>query len=202
MIVDLVAQVGDEGEQVAPALGVERADRLVEDQQARLRDEGLGDPEPLPHPARVARDPAAGGIGQADLLEDGRSPGARASRAPESLEPARQLDELTTGHPAVVARVLVQDADGLPGTRIARVDDGTPSTVAEPAVGVARPVMRRRVVVLPGPIGSEQPEHGTRRDLQVEAIDGQHARVAAEPLRQRVRSDRDAAHRSSRPTAR
>ena len=121
MIVARCAQLGDQREEVAPALRVERADGLVEDQQAGLGDERLGDPEPLAHPARVAGDPAVGGIGEADLLEGGIGACPRVARL-EPLQPPGQGDQLAAGHPAVVAGVLVEDPDRPPRARIARID--------------------------------------------------------------------------------
>ena len=114
-------QVGDQGEEVAPPLGVERADRLVEDEQARRGDQRLGDPEALAHPARVAADASPRGIGQPDQLE--RRGRLRAGvRGRQPLERAGQLDQLTALHPAVVARVLVEDADPAPGQRAIDAD--------------------------------------------------------------------------------
>ena len=46
------AQLGDQGEQVAPPFRIERADRLVEDQQPRPGHDRLGDAEPLTHATR------------------------------------------------------------------------------------------------------------------------------------------------------
>ena len=61
-------ELRDEFEQVAPSRRVERADRLVEDQEARCRDERLRDPEALAHPARIGADPPPGRVGQPDAL--------------------------------------------------------------------------------------------------------------------------------------
>ncbi len=57
---------GDQLEQVAPSLRIERADRLVEEQDVGPVEERLGDPQPLAHAARVATDPALARRGQAD----------------------------------------------------------------------------------------------------------------------------------------
>ena len=91
-------QVGDERQQVAPALGIERADRLVEDQQARRGDERLGDPEPLAHPARVAADPPARRVGEPDQLEASRP---RASATSASVRPCSRPASSTSSRPVI-----------------------------------------------------------------------------------------------------
>ena len=91
-------QLGDQGEQVAPPFRVERADRLVEDQQPRPGHERLGDPEALAHAARVAGDPSPGGIGEPDLLE--RLGGAR-SRSLRPASPWSRPANSTSSRPVI-----------------------------------------------------------------------------------------------------
>ena len=79
----LAAQPRDQLEDVAPALRVERAHRLVEEHDRRPVEEGLGDPEPLAHPARVAADPAVRGRRSARSARASRRP-ARAARHPQA----------------------------------------------------------------------------------------------------------------------
>ena len=163
-----VAQLGDEGQQVAPALRVERADGLVEDEHRRPVDERLGDPEPLAHPARVGADPPVGGVGQPDLA---RGPRRRVPRG--SARPARGAGR--RGRPARGRSTSRSSAGPGRGTRSARSaaasPSGTPATVAEPPVGRARPTSIRRVVVLPGPVRTEQAEDGARGDVEVEPVE-------------------------------
>ena len=52
--------------QPAHPFRVEAVRRLVEDQQLGVAEQRRGEPEPLPHPERVALDAPAGGVGQLD----------------------------------------------------------------------------------------------------------------------------------------
>ena len=45
---------------------IETVGRLVEDQHVRLAEQGLRDPEPLPHPERVRRDLVVEALGERD----------------------------------------------------------------------------------------------------------------------------------------
>ena len=95
------AEAGDEVEDVAPALRVEGAHRLVEDDDGWPMDERPGDPEPLAHPARVGAG-AAVGRGDAGRPGPGRRRRPRSSgRAVEPVQPAQHRELLAAGHPAV-----------------------------------------------------------------------------------------------------
>ena len=87
MTVASAAQLGDEREEVASALRVERADRLVEDQQAGPGDDRLGDPESLAHRRRSTHRSVAAPRRRARPVS--RTSAARRSslRAREALEP-------------------------------------------------------------------------------------------------------------------
>jgi hypothetical protein len=61
----------------ADAARVEPVGRLVEDQEPRVAEEGRGQAEALAHAQRVAADPAAGGLGEPDDVEDLGDPAAR-----------------------------------------------------------------------------------------------------------------------------
>ena len=78
-VVEDVGRVEDRGlaldplhelEHLAPADGVERADRLVEEQHRGPGDERLGDPQPLAHAAGVGLRPPVRRIGDPDQVED------------------------------------------------------------------------------------------------------------------------------------
>ena len=139
-------------------------------EEAGLGDERLRDPQPLAHPARVAADPAVGGLGEADLLE-GRGGAVAASRCGEPLQPAGEVDQLAAGHPAVVARILVEHADRGRGAEVARIDAACRRS--RPAGRrPASPVMSRSVVVLPAPFGPSRPKtdpRGTSRSSRSRA---------------------------------
>ena len=54
-----LAQPADHRQEVAPAFGIERRHRLIEDQELRSAQDGLADSEPLAHSGGVRADPAA-----------------------------------------------------------------------------------------------------------------------------------------------
>ena len=90
-------------------IGSSARDRLVEQDDGRTADEGLGDAEPLAHPARVGRGPAVGGIGDADPAREGVDTLlAVAVGAAEARDVAQRL---AAGHPAVEPRVLGEVAE-------------------------------------------------------------------------------------------
>ena len=74
----LAGEAPDEVAHVAHPGRVEARRRLVEEQQARLPQQGGGDPEPLPHPVRVAADTVLRAVGQLDELEHLADPRPRA----------------------------------------------------------------------------------------------------------------------------
>ncbi len=106
-------EAADELEDVAAALGVERAHGLVEEEDRGPGEHRLPHAEPLAHAARVAADPASPGLGEADDLEDLLHP-RREGRPRQAVGPPGEREELAAGHPAVEAGVLVEVPD-LPG---------------------------------------------------------------------------------------
>ena len=66
----LVDQPAQQVEDLDHADRVDRRRRLVEDEQVRRLDQGVGDAEPLAHAARVRLDRVVGATRQPDLLED------------------------------------------------------------------------------------------------------------------------------------
>ena len=80
-LAQLLEQLADR----APARRVERAGRLVEQQQPRFADQRLGDPEPLLHALRHRRHPPVGGVGQPDQREQLPALGRAAVGAREPL---------------------------------------------------------------------------------------------------------------------
>ena len=101
----------DQLEQVPPALGVERADRLVEEQQLAARGSAPGRCRAAAASRRctppIRRSPAVGQAGPLEHLGD-----ARPELGP--LDPGQaggQLEQLAALHPAVEPRILVDVAD-------------------------------------------------------------------------------------------
>ena len=69
---------------VDPAERVERAGRLVEDDELRPGDQGDGQPEPLLHALGEAADPVVRAVGQADERQARRAAPRPARRRPAS----------------------------------------------------------------------------------------------------------------------
>ena len=85
----VAAQPFHQVEDVAPADGVERARRLVEQEHLRPADEGLGDAEPLAHPAGVGPGRAIGGVRDAGPLQRLVDPTLDRVAAPRGRSPRR-----------------------------------------------------------------------------------------------------------------
>ena len=90
-------------------IGSSALTRLVEQDDGRPADEGLGDAEPLAHPTRVGRRSAVGRIGDADPAE--KSVDALFAVAVVSPEARDVAERLAAGHPAVEPRVLGEVAE-------------------------------------------------------------------------------------------
>ena len=90
-------------------IGIERRDGLVEEDDRRPADEGLGDAEALAHAARVGRGAPVGRFGDADAPEQlGDLALAIGSDAAEAGDVAERL---APGHPAVEPRILGEVAE-------------------------------------------------------------------------------------------
>ncbi len=87
----LATQVLEQPPHGAPPGGVERARRLVEQQQPRAADHRLRDPEPLLHALRHRADTGVGRLGQPDGGEQSLALGGAAVGAGEPLVHAEQL---------------------------------------------------------------------------------------------------------------
>src|SRR5581483_782323 len=95
----------------APADGIERGRRLVEQQQPWTADERLRDSEPLRHPLRHAVDAPVRGLRQRDELEQPRPLGRAPRRRREALV---QLEDLVGRVPAGEAKELREVAERCP----------------------------------------------------------------------------------------
>ena len=90
---------------------VERARRLVEQQQRRRPDERLRDPEPLLHALRHRRDARPARLGEADELEERDALAVAGGRA---CKPLVQRQDLVRAHPGGKAEELRQVAERSP----------------------------------------------------------------------------------------
>ena len=106
-----VAVAGELGElpvEQLGALGVERGERLVEDEQLRLVQERAAEREPLRHPARVRRDALGADVPEAVALEQHPDPLAPLRHA---VEPAVEVEVLDRGQVAVEQRLVAEVAE-------------------------------------------------------------------------------------------
>ena len=168
-----LAPVGDQRQQVAAALRVERADRFVEHQQAGLaprgpaRSPGVGASRPNSRRSGAGRRRRA----RPERASPRRGSGPLARPAPGACPPAR---------PARGPSSSCSSADPGPGRRRrdARRGRAGPRRRRRPSrcprSRVARPVIRRSVVVLPAPFGPSRPKTdpaGTSRSSAIHRED-------------------------------
>ena len=130
---------------------VERGRRLVEQQQARLADERLRDPEALLHALRHPLDASLARVAERDQLEQPRALGGAAARA---CEPLVQLEHLVGRVPAGEAEELGEVAER--GARGARAG-ARAATSAVPPLGRTSPTAIFTSVDLPAPFGPSRP---------------------------------------------
>ncbi len=160
-----VAQLLEQQADGPAADGVERGGRLVEQQQPRLADQRLRDPEPLLHPLRHAVDAAVGGVCERDELEQPPPLGLAAARAGEPLV---QLQHLVRRVPAREAEELREVPER--GAGVARAGARSPRP---PPIPERRPdepdgdLHERR---LAGAVRAEQPDELALADLEVDAL--------------------------------
>ncbi len=168
-----VGQAPHERAHVAHPGGVQAGRRLVEQEQARLADEGAGDAQPLAHAVRVAADLVLGAVAEVDRLERllDAGPGVAAVEAGEQLEvaPAAQV--------RIEAGRLDEPRDPLEGAgalahRVAPEQLGATGRRADQAQ--EHPQRRG----LPGPVGPEVAVDVAGLHRQVDAVDGGEVAVA------------------------
>ena len=163
-------ELADGGPHLPPVPGVESGGRLVQEQDPRRQDQGDGQVEPAPHPARVVLHRPVGGVGEAQPGQQlvgpalGRPPG-------QPVEPAEQHQVLPAAEDLVDGGLLAAEADPpLHGQR--RRHDVDPGHRGRAAVGAQQggeDADRRR---LPRPVRSEQAAHGAGPHGQVEPVEG------------------------------
>ena len=108
--VALLHEPPEQREQLLHARRVDRDRRLVEDQDGRLLDQGVGDAEALAHAAGVRLGLAVGGVLEADLVEQLVDPGLGVGTR-DAVELGGVAQVLAAGHAAVEADVVGQVAD-------------------------------------------------------------------------------------------
>src|SRR5215218_2026409 len=162
-----------------PAGGVERAGRLVEQQQPRRADERLREPEPLLHPLRHRPDVAAGDVAELDELEQ-LAPLRRAARRPDQL--LVQPEQLVRGAPVGEAEQLGQVAElRVGGGRAGRAPADLDRSRARPDQPAGDLHQRR----LAGAVGPEQPEQLAGAELEVDSAQRLHRAIGLAQARDR-----------------
>ena len=167
-------QLRDDPPDVAGAGGVEPVGRLVEHDEAARQQQRRRQPEALLHAERVAAVPAVGRVGEPDPLQ--RLADGAGDRAPgeQRLGGRGAPQVLPAGQERVEPRALDQRADVRQRVR-GGVRDGVPEQLrrARRRAGEAEqhPDQRR----LARAVGPEHAEHGARRDVEVDARDGDRA---------------------------
>jgi hypothetical protein len=143
--------------------GVERAGRLVEEQELGRSDEGLGEAEPLLHAFRHLLDLAIGGVAEADELEEVASFRGPAARPGEALV---KIEHLVAACPPRVAeelREVPEPRSGRDGTGRVAEYLRAPRRRSNEAAG---DLDERR---LAGAIRTEKADQLTLADLDVDA---------------------------------
>ena len=169
-----LAQALEQRAHVAPAGRIQRARRLVEQQQPRVADQRLREPEALLHALRHRPDPPARHLGEADALEQVAPLGGAAVRA---REPLVQLEQLVGRAPVREAEQLGEVAERALRPRRSparRAADGR----ASPALGRTSPQAIFTSVDLPAPFGPSRPDELALADLEVDAAERGYRPVA------------------------
>ena len=149
---------------------VEAGGRLVEEHQPRGDDDARGDVEPAPHAAGVVLDLAAGGVGDAERVE--QLVGAVLRRPARVAEQPRHQDQV------LAAGEVLVDGGELPGEadeaahRVGLGDDVVPEHARAAAVGDQQRGEHLDRGGLAGAVGAEHAVDGAAGHGEVDAVDG------------------------------
>ena len=177
---------------------VERAERLVHQQQPRALGQRPGDGDPLLHAAGELVGVGSGEVAQADQLEQLGDPGAGGSSALDAVQLERQLDvgrpRCATGAARPAGRRCRSPGRAAPGGPACR----TPR--ASPEVGASRSAISRSSVLLPQPLGpiSETNSPGATVEVDVAQRDDVAATAGEDPSTPATCTDGDPAALSTR----
>jgi hypothetical protein len=143
---------------------------LVEEQQLGRDDDARGDVEPTPHAARVVLDQAAGGVGQAEGLEQlGR---ARLRLGAAQAEQPREQDEVLPACQVLVDRgQLAREADDAAHV-IGLANDVVPEHARRPGVRAQQRGQHLDGGRLAGAVRPEDAVDRAAGDREIDAVDG------------------------------
>ena len=177
--------------QLDAAARVQPGGRLVEEQDRGLGDEGRGEVEPPPHAARVGLRRSVAGVGEVEAVRAARRPGAGPGRVDRWLSRPTRVRFSAPVRIVVDRCELAGQADRAAHRR--RVPQHVDARHLSPP-GVRAQQGRQHVDHrgLAGPVRSQQPQHGSRCDLDGDTVEGTHVRP--ERLDQVLGEDRSTVH--------
>jgi hypothetical protein len=145
---------------------VQARGRLVQEDDLGRDDQAGGQVQPAAHPARIRAGPAAGRVGQAELVQQGGGPGPRGTGG-QAAQPARHDQVLGAGQQIVQRRVLPGQADPAadPGALGGDVVAGHPGP---PAVRPGQRGQDPHRGGLARAVRPEEGEHAAPRDPQAD----------------------------------
>jgi len=152
--------------------------RLVQKHDHRIAQQGASQTHPLPEALREAPAQVTRSRRHIDGLEDTGNP--RAGRR-QAVETGKQLQVLVDGESKVQAGVLRHDGDELPDLGAGGRREGYSRNHRRPGGWSDEGPQRPHRCRLPGPIGTQEPEHLAARDLEGDILE---RNAVAEALRQ------------------
>jgi hypothetical protein len=182
-------QLADHVPQLVAAGKVEPGGRLVEEYHRRALYQRGGHVEAAAHPAGVGPHRPVGGAGELEALQQFVGPLPRLA-AGQLREAPGQPEVLTAGQVGIDRRILAGEADPV-ADAVGVADHVVAEDLRVPAVGWEDGCQDPDRGGLAGAVGPEQPEHGTGRHLEVDAVEGDHV---AEALDQSLYEDCGVAH--------
>jgi hypothetical protein len=160
----------DQRKDLGDAFRIDRHGGLVENDDVRILDQRVGDPQTLPHSAGVRVHAAVSSITQTRLLQEGRDPIPRLL-ALEAVQACRIPQVLPSGERGVEPNVVGEVADpALDLERRARGVESHHFRLAFGRLGEAEQHQDRRC--LPGAVRPEEAEDLAGEDLEIKAVDG------------------------------
>ena len=177
----VAAQLVDERPELLARTRVEPRRGLVEQDHRRAADQPCRQIEPAAHAAGVGRRAPRRPARPAPKRSSSSLARARAARRGQAVQPPDHLQVLAPGELLIHGGELAREADAA-ADRKRRRDD----VVAEHARAAGGRWQQRGQDAherrLAGAVGPEQPEHGARRDREVEAVQGDHVAEAPAQL--------------------
>ena len=160
--VALVDEAPEQREQLLDARRVDRDRRLVEDQDRRLLDQGVGDAQPLAHAAGVGVGALVGRVARGGPRGAARRSAPRPRERGDAVELRRVAQVLATGQAAVEADVVGQVAHLALDAPAARGSGPGPTTRTTPLVGLGEAEQHQDRGGLAGAVRAQEPEHLAR----------------------------------------